>query len=213
MLQAPPPTAPLTASRGRPRDPGLVDRVLDAAIDLYAETGWAGFSFEAVARRASVGKASLYARWPTRGALLAQMFETRWLTVGRIDTGSLRGDLMALAHMLFETATSARGGVARWIAMDADLYADVRAVAAPYKEATVRQGRAIVRRAIARGEVDPAVNPGLLMDLLVGAVTNHTGTTPQRLRAAMIAKKDDFIDALVNAVLLGVGVRQDARGY
>jgi AcrR family transcriptional regulator len=187
--------------------------VLDAAIDLYAETGWAGFSFEAVARRASVGKASLYARWPTRGALLAQMFETRWLTVGRIDTGSLRGDLMALAHMLFETATSARGGVARWIAMDADLYADVRAVAAPYKEATVRQGRAIVRRAIARGEVDPAVNPGLLMDLLVGAVTNHTGTTPQRLRAAMIAKKDDFIDALVNAVLLGVGVRQDARGY
>jgi AcrR family transcriptional regulator len=186
--------------------------VLDAAIGLYAETGWAGFSFEAVARRASVGKASLYARWPTRAALLAQTLETRWLTVGRIDTGSLRGDLTALAHMLFDTSTSARGGTARWMAMDGSLYPEVSAVAAPYKEATVRQGRAIARRAIARGEVAASVNPGLLMDLLVGAVTNHTGTTPERLRAAMIAKKDAFIDALVRAVLLGVGAREAASG-
>ena len=41
-----------TPTRGRPLDPGLEDRVFDAAIALYAETGWAGFSFEAVARRA-----------------------------------------------------------------------------------------------------------------------------------------------------------------
>jgi len=199
-------------TRGRPRDPGLEGRVLDAAIDLYAETGWAGFSFEAVARRASVGKASLYARWPTRAALLAQTLETRWLTVGRIDTGSLRGDLTALAHMLFDIQTGPRGGAGRWMGMDSSRYDEVQAVAAPYREATVRQGRAIARRAIARGEVDASVNPGLLMDLLVGAVGNHTGTTPERLRAAMIAKKDAFITALVDAVLLGVGAREAAGG-
>ena len=156
-------------TRGRPRDPGLEGRALDAAIDLYAETGWAGFSFEAVARRASVGKASLYARWPTRAALLAQTLETRWLTVGRIDTGSLRGDLTALAHMLFDIQTGPKGGAGRWMGMDSSRYDEVQAVAAPYREATVRQGRAIARRAIARGEVDASVNPGLLMDLLVGA--------------------------------------------
>jgi hypothetical protein len=50
------------------------------------------------------------------------------------------------------------------------------------------------------------------MDLLVGAVTNHTGTTPDRLRAAMIAKKDAFIAALVRAVMLGVGARKAAGG-
>ena len=36
-----------------------------------ADAGWAGFTMEAVARRAGVGKASLYLRWTTKEALLA----------------------------------------------------------------------------------------------------------------------------------------------
>jgi len=178
--------------------------VLDAAIALYAESGWAGFTFEGVARRTGVGKASLYARWPGRMDLLRRTFETRWLAVDRIDTGTLGGDLTALARMVFDSFAGPHGGAARWMAMDIDRYPDVRAALSPYSAAAIGQGRAIARRAIRRGEIQESVNPGLLMDLLVGAVVNHVQTTPTRLTGAMIGKRDAFLAALVEAVLLGV---------
>jgi len=193
------------AARGRPRDPGLEDRVLDVAIALYAEAGWAGFTFEAVARRSGVGKAALYRRWPSRGELLRQTFEARWFAVDRINSGTLRGDLTALARMIFTTLTSPYGAASRWMAMDAVQHAEVRAVSAPYSEAAIRQGRAIARRAIARGEIAASVNPGLLMDLVVGAVTNHVATTPARLKPAMMDQREGFIATLVDTVLRGVG--------
>ncbi|MDZ4375963.1 MAG: TetR/AcrR family transcriptional regulator [Phenylobacterium sp.] len=192
-------------ARGRPRDPGLEDRVFDAAIALYAEAGWAGFSFEALARRSGVGKAGLYRRWVSRQDLLHQTLEARWLAPARIDTGSLRGDLVALVRQIFAVRTSAFAGASLWMAIDAELHPEVRTATAPYVEATIRQGRAIVRRAIARGEIAPTVNPGLLMDMVVGAVSNHIATTPVRLRNAMIGKMDTFTADLVDTVLRGVG--------
>ncbi len=196
------------AARGRPRDPGLEDRVFDAAIALYAEVGWASFSFEAVARRAGVGKAGLYSRWAGRQDLLRQTFEARWLAPARIDTGTLRGDLIALARQVFAAFTSEYAGAARWSSVDAETHPEARAAVAPYTEASIRQGRAIVRRGIARGDVAAGVNPGLLMDLVVGGVTNHVRTTPPRLRSAMINKMEAFTADLVDTVLRGVGVAQ-----
>lgn len=195
------------AARGRPRDPGLEDRVYDAAIGLYAEAGWAGFSYEALARRAGVGKAGLYRRWPRREDLLRQTFEARLLAPERFDTGSLRGDLLAVARQVFALLTSGHAGAARWMAIDRVNHPEVRAAAAPYADAAIRQGRAIVRRAIARGEIAAGVNPGLVMDLVVGGVTNHVGTTPARLRGAMLGKMEAFTQELVETVLRGVGGR------
>jgi hypothetical protein len=101
--------------------------------------------------------------------------------------------------------TSDYAGAARWMVVDGEAHDDVRRVTAPYAEATIRQGRAIVRRAIARGEIDAGVNPGLLMDLVVGAVINHVRTTPVRLRNAMLGKIETFTADLVDTVLRGVG--------
>ncbi len=199
--------ATLTANRGRPRDPLLEARVLDAAMALYAEAGWAGFNFDAVARGCGVGKASIYRRWPTRAALLSQTFEARWYAVEAIDTGTLRGDLLALARMIARTLTGPYGGARSRMALDAAKFPEVRDCFRPYSEALVRQARAIVRRAIGRGEVGADADPGLLMDMVVGAVTNHVGATPPHLHGAMMHKIDAFIEALVDTVLRGVGVR------
>lgn len=196
----------VAASRGRPRDPGLEDRVFDAAIALYAEGGWAGFSFEALARRSGVGKAGLYRRWANRQELLRQTLEARWLAPARIDTGALREDLLALARQIFAAYAGQHARAARWMAMDAEIHPEVRSATAPYVEATIRQGRAIVRRAITRGEVAAKVNPGLLMDVVVGGVINHVATTPLRLRGAMVAKMDAFTTDLVDTALRGIGV-------
>ena len=72
-----------------------------------------------MARRSGVGKAALYRRWPSRGELLRQTFEARWFAVDRINSGTLRGDLTALARMIFTTLTSPYGAASRWMAMDA----------------------------------------------------------------------------------------------
>ena len=190
--------------RGRPRDPLLESRVFDAAIELYAECGWSGFNFEAIARRAGVGKAALYRRWESRGELLRQTLEARWLQVGAIDTGSLRGDLVRLAHMCLEVRTSSYAGTALHMLMDGQRFPEVAAVTAPYGEATIRQARAIVRRAIARGELEGSVNPGMVLDVVVGGVTNHVATTPARLRPAMLAKMEAFAESLVDILLRGI---------
>ena len=84
------------AQAGRPRDPDVDRRVADAAITLFGETGWAGFSVEAVAKQASVGKASIYLRWPTKEALLADTEES-----GREDREAEdeRGVDLSLIHI------------------------------------------------------------------------------------------------------------------
>src|ERR1700726_2671458 len=61
--------------RGRPADPGIENRVLTAALTVYGEVGWAGFTLDAVARRAPVGKAALYRRWTTKEDLLLAALE------------------------------------------------------------------------------------------------------------------------------------------
>jgi len=197
--------------RGRPRDPSLETRVFDAAMALYAETGWAGFTFEAVSRRSGVGKASLYRRWVSRGDLLRHTFEARWLRVTSIDTGSIGRDLFALAQMVARTLTGPYSGAHPRLSLDMAEHPEVLGFLRPYSEATISEGRGIVRRAIARGDLAASVNPGLIMDLIVGAVTNHVRTTPMRLRARMLEKMDLFITELVDLILAGVGAQQSVQ--
>src|SRR5579871_5264860 len=80
-------------SPGRPRDPDVDRRIAQAALDLFGDAGWAGFAMEAVARRAGVGKASLYLRWSSKEALLVDALSLRMARVTDVDTGTLR-----LAH-------------------------------------------------------------------------------------------------------------------
>ncbi|TWS95920.1 TetR/AcrR family transcriptional regulator [Reyranella sp. CPCC 100927] len=212
--RAAPPGGRVRNGRGRPRDPGLEDRVFDAAIALYAEVGWAGFTFDALAKRSGVGKDALYRRWgASRPGLLRQTLEARWYGVDAIDTGSIREDLLALARLSLRLRTGPHGKVSLHMMVDTTRFPEVADVLGSYGEATVRQARAIVRRAIERGELPPATNPGLVMDMVVGSVTNHVATTPQRLRPAMTAKMDDFAVSLVDVLLsglqsLGVSKRQ-----
>lgn len=88
------------ATRGRKRDPERDAAILEATIDLLAEVGYEGLSTAKVADRAQAGKGTMYRRWPTKTDLVldavahmkAQQIDLEALP----DTGSLRGDLLAL---------------------------------------------------------------------------------------------------------------------
>lgn len=78
----------------RRRGTARTDDLLRVTRDLAAEVGYAGLNIEAVARRAGVGKHTIYRRWPTKAALLLEAFSRVWTTgLDYRDTGDVRADL------------------------------------------------------------------------------------------------------------------------
>lgn len=82
----------------RRRGEALEAALLDAAWDELQAAGYAGLTMEAVADRAGTSRAVLYRRWRNRPELVvATMRRHRPMLSGEIpDTGSLRGDVLAL---------------------------------------------------------------------------------------------------------------------
>jgi len=191
--------------RGRPRDPELEPRVFDAALRLYGEEGWAGFSFETIARESGVGKNALYRRWPDKGALLREVLETRWVSVDRIDTGNFAEDLRALCRMLFADLAGPLGAVGLQLQLDVARHPVVADAVHGYTDEVQRSARAIVRRAVARGEFATETPTTLVLDLVSGALASHVRATPPALRDNMHANAESWIEQLVGLICRGVG--------
>jgi len=68
-------SASSSSATGRPRNPVVDQAILRAALELFIEHGVAGASIERIAKRAGVAKTSVYRRWASREALLAQAIE------------------------------------------------------------------------------------------------------------------------------------------
>jgi AcrR family transcriptional regulator len=60
---------------GRPRSTIIDQAIMQSALELFIEHGVAGASIERIAKRAGVAKTSIYRRWSSREALLAQAIE------------------------------------------------------------------------------------------------------------------------------------------
>jgi AcrR family transcriptional regulator len=88
--------------RQRRRGEELEAALLDAAWDELAEAGFPKLTMESVAARAKTGVAVLYRRWQNKDDLVLAAIkhygETRPVVIP--DTGTLRGDLLALLHAI-----------------------------------------------------------------------------------------------------------------
>ena len=165
------PPIPVEKRRGRPRSRHTEQAILRAAREMVGTSGLAEMTIEGVAERAGVGKASIYRRWPSKGALAFDAVVDGILTTQPTpDTGSLEGDLVHVAESWVKLANLQRGGraVAHFIAeaqSDPDL-------AVAWRERFVnrirKERRPIIERAIARGEIPAGSDPELIMDLLFG---------------------------------------------
>jgi AcrR family transcriptional regulator len=186
---------------GRPRDPSVDRRVAEAAIDLFGEEGWAGFSVETVAKRAGVGKASIYLRWPTKEALLLEALKLHVGGVAVVDAGDVREELVQLALQLLRRYLGDAGRAALRIGLEADRIPGVAEHWAAIRESQVLAARAIVRRAIRRGELPENTSVTLLLDTLCGAAMNHVLATPPHLRAKLADTADDYAHQLVDFLL------------
>ncbi|OUZ10111.1 hypothetical protein BHE97_08625 [Aeromicrobium sp. PE09-221] len=168
-----------STSPGRPRDPAVDERITAAAVEVFARQGWTGFSLDAVARTAGVGKASIYLRWSDKEALLTDAMAAVFAPIAHIDSGTLRGDLEQLAALLLTLyADGVRGTAARRIVVESEVTETVRDRWATVRSEQIATTRAIVRRAVERGELATDAPVALLLDSLCGAAMLHPVAVP-----------------------------------
>ncbi|QKW49135.1 TetR/AcrR family transcriptional regulator [Streptomyces buecherae] len=144
---------------GRRRGEALEAAILDAAWEELSERGYANLTVDSVARRAGTSKPVLYRRWADKQKLVeAAVVRCNDAQLAPpADTGSLRGDLIATLTELSET----RGPFLTQLSLLlVDYFAEAESSFAELREMFVagrRSGRdEIMRRAVERGEIDPA---------------------------------------------------------
>ncbi|OBK63255.1 hypothetical protein A5653_25355 [Mycobacterium colombiense] len=192
---------------GRKRDPLIEPRVFDAALRVYAREGWGGFTFEAVAREAGVGKPAIYRRWSDREELLVAALDMSDFPTAR-DCGSVRADLVDYAHQWVkwyqhpERALAVRRVIYDGQASPALLELHRNRIVRPRTEAA----RDITRRAIKRGEIARGVRSSTIVDLLVGGLSTHWEMTAETDRGRLRRTFPAFAESLVDIILAGVQV-------
>lgn len=197
----------VAARTGRPRD-GLIRRkVIDAAIECYAERGWSGFSFEAVSARAAVGKPALYRRWSGREELLIDAFRELTPTLYTPDHGNIRDDLTDLAVAFRQLMAGSRGRAGHRLFIEQEAAREVfQAVSAEISAPRARLILEILRRGQSRGDVRSDADLDIATQLLLGSLmldalkvkTSH----PLRNTAART----------VEALLSGLGAESSTGG-
>lgn len=107
--------------RGRPRDTRHDHSIPEATRQLIAEEGIDALTLDKVARRANVGKPTIYRRWTSKAALVFDAVVMAAIPRGTTaeerlpvpDTGSLEGDVRQMVAAIESTfSTLAAAGVA-----------------------------------------------------------------------------------------------------
>lgn len=200
MTDLPDSTDLVRRSIGARRNPASHEAILDAAQAILQEEGPGGFSIEAVARRARAGKPTIYRWWPNRTALMLDVYQRFKASRPFPDTGTLRGDLVALLrdHLLEFWLGSVCGTVYR--AVIAEAQADPAAAQAleAYQQERKKATLVIVDRAKARGEMDAGVDGALLIELVVSYAWHQL--LLGRLEAAL-----QQVEPVIDILLRGFG--------
>jgi AcrR family transcriptional regulator len=176
--------------RGRPRNPAVDESILAATLTLLGEAGYAALTMEQVAARAGVGKASLYLRWPSKVALVAEAIEGgRPDLVPQVpDTGSLPGDMSVFLSELIRPR-DARARALPAVAGEAASNPEMReAFRRGVSRTMADRVRAILQRAAGRGELAPGSDLDLL-SLLPQALLQQYRLTYEERPGAGLAER------------------------
>ncbi|MGE3413605.1 MAG: TetR/AcrR family transcriptional regulator [Dehalococcoidia bacterium] len=147
---------------GRPRDHEREAQILRVVLELLAEVGADGVTFEGVARRAQASKRTLYRRWPTKQEMVVAAIKAgpaASSTSIPIDTGSLRGDLLALLERLEATMEAGRSVSLTLMQAglkDPELCEHIERSVGP---TGARLPTSVIEAAVARGELPEAADP------------------------------------------------------
>ena len=187
---------------GRPRDIKLDAAILVAARELLADVGYAQVTMDATAARAGTSKAAIYRRFKSKAELL--------LTAGvhgsdpepPTDTGSLRGDLLALSQkirsgMSAPAAREVAPHVIAEISRSPEVSQRLRSV---FVASERHEVEAILARAVRRGELPQMPNVATVHRMLGGALFFTIMVIDEAIDDAELAKVVDVLTVGLRAV-------------
>lgn len=186
---------------GRPRSEEAESHavIMDAVFTLLQKMSVRDLTMEAVAKRARVGKPTLYKWWPSKAALVMAMFQERFS--GKAETakaGTAEQALRNRVRVLIQESNGLFGKVM------AELIAEGQSEPAVLKELQEQhmnrrraESIAEVEQAKAKGEFPPDTDAEVLIDSVIGPIYFRL-----LLKFAPLTEK--YGENLVDQVLRGV---------
>jgi AcrR family transcriptional regulator len=169
-----------------------------AALEEFADVGFAGFRMESVAARAGVGRSTLYRHWPDKAALIADALETLNVQPNpehELGAGTARQRVELLLSHLVRALTDSP--VAACIPALIHATATDSAIRDFFHRYSAQRRRRLtdtIAAGVADGQFPARVDPEAASAALSGAVFYRRLMTADAL-------DDEFIDELIDTVL------------
>jgi len=166
---------------------------------MLRDVGVRGLTVEAVAADAGVSVGSVYRRWSTKSALIAAAYREALAPAEPVDTGSLAGDLAEIAEQTFRFFSGDHARIL--LALMTEAGTDPELLSAIQETANPRRTglRAIIQRAVERGEIPRDTDVELAIDLLVGPLWTRLLVTGRRITRSTVQKVADLTVAALTS--------------
>ncbi len=195
---------------GRKRDLSRDAEILEATLDVLAETGYDGMTIDMVAARAKAGKATVYRRWASKGDLVIDAvacMKNADVDVNELpDTGTLRGDLVAMIkpHSIADAKKKldVMAGIVSMLSSHPELTEAMKAVIV---DPRARVNRFFLNRAVERGEIPADV------DIETIALVSASMASYRTLILRKPVDREFLISVIDGVILPAVGLRPSSR--
>ena len=187
---------------GRPRDADIDTAALRAARELLAEVGYEGVTMDATAARAGTSKAAIYRRFSSKAEMLFAAVIHGAEIEPPEDTGTLDGDLLALAteiraQLSSPQARSVASNIITEINRSPQVARHLRDTVTIEERAVIA---AILERAVGRRELDRMPSPETVHRLIGGGLIATALAFGEHL-------DDDALAEMVAVVAAGLTAR------
>jgi AcrR family transcriptional regulator len=143
--------------------------VMTATLQLLAESGLGGVSVDEVSRRSGVAKTTIYRHWSSRSALLLDACSNLGAKPQATDTGTLKGDLEALAtHMAGRLRSDRWASILPSMIDAAERDPELAEVHTRLHAGFMEPLYVVIARARERGELPPDCDPSEIVAAVVG---------------------------------------------
>jgi AcrR family transcriptional regulator len=189
-------------SRGRQRSSESEEAILTATLQLLKGKRLRDITIEAIARKAGVGKMTIYKWWPSKAYVALDAVREKMNKMVLIpDTGDTERDLTELLRAAVSFYLSSTGRVFGQFLAESQSDGEFavlfrQRVLNPRREAI----REVLDRAMKRGEIDHTLDREVLLDLIFGPMVF-------RLMAGHGPLNKTQADAMISTLLRGIGSR------
>jgi AcrR family transcriptional regulator len=185
--------------RGRQRSSESEEAILKATLQLLKEKPLRDITVDAIARKAGVGKMTIYKWWPSKAYVALDAFRKKMnRVVAMPDTGDTERDLAELLYSIMSFYISPTGRIFSQFLAESQSDPEFAAL---FREHFLKPRResagAFLDRAMKQGVIDRTLNREILLDLIFGPMVF-------RLMAGHAPLNRAESDAMISTLLHGI---------